>query len=52
MFAGAGAWLLATAGVVGLSMLVRWWLIRRRYTGWEREWQELVSYNGRTDSQT
>jgi carbohydrate-selective porin OprB len=52
MFAGAGAWLIATAGVVGLSMLVRSWLIRRRYIGWEREWQALVSYDGRTGSQT
>jgi hypothetical protein len=53
MFAGAGAWLIAMAGVTGLSMLVRWWLTRRRYSGWERKWQALVSDDGgRTGGQT
>jgi hypothetical protein len=53
MFAGAGAWLTVMAGVAGLSMIVRLWLTRRRYTGWDREWQSLVSDDGgRTGSQT
>jgi hypothetical protein len=53
IFAGAGAWLIAMAGVAGLSMVVRSWLTRRRYSGWEREWQALVSDDGgRTGSQS
>ena len=52
MLVGAGAWLTAIAGVAGLSMVVRLWLIRRRYSGWDREWQALVSNDGRTGSQT
>ena len=53
MFAGAGAWLIAMAGVAGLSMFVRSWMIHRRYRAWEREWQALVSDDGgRTGSQT
>jgi len=51
-FAGGGAWLTAMAGVVGLSMFVCMWLTRRRYCGWDREWQALVSNDGRTGSQT
>ncbi len=53
MFAAAGAWLIAMAGVAGLSMVVRSWLTRRRYRGWDREWAALVSDDGgRTGSQT
>jgi len=53
MFDAAGAWLIAMAGVAGLSMFVRSWLTRRRYSGWEREWETLVSDDGgRADSQT
>jgi len=53
MFAGAGAWLIVMAGVAGLSMLVRSWMTHRRFLGWEREWQALVSDDGgRTGSQT
>jgi hypothetical protein len=53
MFAGAGAWLIAVAGVAGLSMFVRLWMTHRRFLGWDREWQALVSDNGgRTGSQT
>ena len=53
MFAGAGAWLIAMAGVAGLSLFVRSWMTHRRYRAWEREWQELVSDDGgRTGSQT
>jgi hypothetical protein len=53
MVAGAGAWLMAVAGIAGLSAFVRWRLTRRRYGGWDREWAALLSDNGgRTGSQT
>ena len=52
MLAGAGAWLVAMAGVTGLSLLVRWWLTCRRDSGWEREWQAPVRADGKTDRQT
>jgi hypothetical protein len=53
MFAGAGAWLIAMTGVAGLLLFVRSRLTHRRYRGWEREWQALVSDDGgRTGGQT
>jgi hypothetical protein len=51
--AGTAVWLIALAGIAGLSVVVHTWLTRRRYRGWEREWAALVSDgSGRTGSQT
>lgn len=53
IFAAVGAWLIAMTGVAGLSVFVRSHLTRRRYRGWEREWQAFVrDGGGRTGSQT
>jgi hypothetical protein len=53
IFAAAGAWLIVMASAAGFSVFVRSWLIRQRYTGWDREWQALVTGDGgRTGSQT
>lgn len=53
VLAGAAAWMVVVAGAAGLSAWIRSLLIRRRYTGWDRELSMLVrDGRGRTGSQT